>query len=217
DPLAELPESVLVDRLDAEEHDLQPEPRPELEDLLVSQEDVATRLHVVALLDPASRDGLADCHAVIGLDERDVVEDEEARLSDLRELLDGPLGRLHAVAATEERPRAAEGTVPRAAAAELDGGTRVELADEVLSAVAEEVARRQQVVEVMDEDRRRALPVRCHGAGHPGERAAVVRDGLEQALDGRLALAPQDTVDRPVGLSPDFLARDRPPLASPPH
>src|SRR5262249_49291569 len=118
DALAELPEAILVDRLDAEEHDLEADAGPEPEDLLVPEQHVAARLDVVPLLDATAGDGLADRHAVLGLDEGDVVEDEEARLADARHFLDGALGCLHAVAATVERPGAAEGAVPGAAAAE---------------------------------------------------------------------------------------------------
>src|SRR5262249_15520954 len=114
-PLAELAQALLVDRLDAEEHDLEAESRPELEDLLVAQKDVAAGLDVVALLDATARDRLADRHAVLCLDEGDVVQDEQAGLADGCDLLDGPLRRLHAVAAAVEGPRAAERAIPRAA------------------------------------------------------------------------------------------------------
>src|SRR5262249_38178875 len=156
DALAELPEAILVDRLDAEEHDLEADAGPEPEDLLVPEQHVAARLDVVPLLDATAGDGLPDRPAVLRLDEGRLGEDEEARLADARHFLDGALGCLHAVAATVERPGAAEGAVPGAAAAELDRGTGIELADEVLAPMAEEVARRQQVVEMSDEPRRRS-------------------------------------------------------------
>src|SRR4029077_5379668 len=111
-----------------------------------------------------------DGHAVVGLDERDVVQDEQAGLADSRDLLDGALGRLHAVAAAAAGPRAAQGAIPRTSAAELDRGARIELADEVLPAMAEEVARRQQVVEMADEHGRRSLRIRHDGAGDAVER-----------------------------------------------
>src|SRR5262249_38725622 len=107
-PLAELAQALLVDRLDAEEHDLEAGLGPELEDLLVAQEDVAAGLDVVALLDAPARDRFADRHAVLALDERDVVQDEQARLADAGDLLDGPLRRLHPVAPAVEGPCAAE-------------------------------------------------------------------------------------------------------------
>ena len=59
-----------------------PERLPEPEDLLVAQQHVAAGLQVVLLLDPAAGDRLADRHAVLGLDERHVVDDEDARLAD---------------------------------------------------------------------------------------------------------------------------------------
>ena len=89
---------------------------------------------------PATGDGLADGHAVLGLDERDVVDDEDARLADRGQLVRGGLGRLDPVAAAVERPGAAERAIPGAAPAELDRGAWVEHADEVLPAMAQEVA-----------------------------------------------------------------------------
>src|SRR5262245_59694739 len=136
-PLAELAQAFLVDRLDAEEHDLEAELGPELEDLLVAQDDVAAGLDVVALLDAPACDRLANRHAVLCLDEGDVVEDEEPGLADAGDLLHGALRRLHAIAPAVEGPGAAERAVPGTAPAELDGRARVELADEVLAAVAQ--------------------------------------------------------------------------------
>src|SRR6185369_11265553 len=127
--------------------------------------------------------GLADSHAVFRLDEGDVIQDEQARLPDLLDLLHGPLGRLRAVAATVEGPRATEGAIPRAAAAELDRRTRVELADIVLAPVAQQVARGQQIVEVLHEDGWRSLSVERDRAGHLFERAPAVTRRLEQQDD----------------------------------
>src|SRR5262249_57199438 len=199
-PLAELAEALLVDRLDAEEHDLEAELGPELEDLLVAKEDVAAGLDVVALLDAPARDRLADRHAVLGLDEGDVVEDEEPGLADAGDLLHRALRRLHAIAPAVEGPGAAERAVPGTAPAELDGRARVELADEVLAAMAQEVARRQHGIEVANEHRLRPFAVGGDGAGNGGDRAPVVCHGLEQRRDRGLALAPQAAVDRTPGV-----------------
>src|SRR5262249_30688721 len=151
----------------------------------------------------------ADRHAVLALDEGDVIEDEEPGLADAGDLLDGPLRRLHAVAAAVEGPRAAERAVPGTAPAELDGRARVELADEVLPPVAEQLARRQEVVEMADERRRRPLPVERDRAGHAPDRAPVVRDGVEQRRDGWLPLAAQAAIDRTTGVAQDLLGGER--------
>ena len=81
--LAESLEALFVDRLDAQEHVLKAERLPEAKDVFVAQQDVAAGFEIVLLLDPAARDGLADGHAVLGLDEGDVVDDEDAGLADL--------------------------------------------------------------------------------------------------------------------------------------
>ena len=82
DALAELAQPLLVDRLDAEEHVAQARSSSRTEHLLVAQQHVAAGLQVVLLADAAPRDRLADGEAVLGLDEGDVVDDEDARLGD---------------------------------------------------------------------------------------------------------------------------------------
>src|SRR5262249_24988231 len=134
--------------------------------------------------------------------------------ADAGDLLDGPLRRLHPVAPAVEGPCAAERAVPRAAAAELDRGARVELADEVLPPVVEQIARRQDFVEMADERRRRALPVERDRAGHAADRAAVGRDGVEQCRDGRLPLAAQAAIDRATGVAQDLLGGERDAVAA---
>src|SRR5262249_37192021 len=129
--LAELAQAVLVDRLDAEEDVGQPDLLPELEHLLVPQQHVAAGLQIELLADALAGDGLADGEAVLPLDERDVVDDEGARLPDRSEVLDHALGAAQPVAAAVERPGAAERAVPRAAAGEFDRGAGIEHADEI--------------------------------------------------------------------------------------
>ena len=145
---------------------------------------------------------------MLRLDEGDVVQDEQARLPDLLDLLHCPLGRLRAVAAPVEGPRAAEGAIPRAAAAELDRRARVELADIVLAPVAEQVARGQQIVEVLHEDGWRALPVERDRAGHLFERAPVVTRRLEQQDDRSLALPAQHAVERALAVAEELVRRE---------
>src|SRR5690606_16183832 len=136
-------ERLLVDRLEAEKHVVKPELRPALEDLLVPDEDVAPRLEVVLLLDAASLDLVGDLHSALGIDERDVVDDEDVGLADAREVLRRALGRELPVASTVEGPRAAEGAVPRTAARELDRCARIEVADEVLLPSPHQIASRR--------------------------------------------------------------------------
>src|SRR4029450_9651233 len=80
DALAILAQALLVDRLEPQEHVLEAQALPETEDLDVAQEHVAARLQVVLLTDSLSRDRLAEAVAVFGLNEGDVVDDEDARL-----------------------------------------------------------------------------------------------------------------------------------------
>ena len=93
-------------------------------------------------LDAAARNPLGDLHAVLGLDERHVVDDEDAGLADLRQLFDRALWGDHAVIASVERPRAAKDAIPRATAAELDRSGGIELADEIFPAMAQQIASR---------------------------------------------------------------------------
>src|SRR5439155_14460978 len=96
--------------------------RPAAEDLLVAQQDVAAGFQVVALADAPALDLVGDGHAELGLDEGDVVDQEDVGLGDAGEVLGGGLGGDLAVAAAVEGPGAAEGAVPGAAARELDRG-----------------------------------------------------------------------------------------------
>src|SRR4029450_14054618 len=108
-----------------------PEARPNRESLLVPQQPGGGSPEAAPLPDALPDDGFADGHAMLGLDEGDIVEDEQSRLADLLDLLHRPFRRLHPVTAPVKGPCAAEGAVPGAAAAELDQGARGHLADGV--------------------------------------------------------------------------------------
>ena len=192
-PLPQQLEPLLVERLHAEEHVVQAEPTPVREDLLVLDEDIAARLEVVLLPDPATLDLAADGEAVLGLDERDVVHEEDVGLADARQVLGRRLRRRLAVAPAVEGPGAAEGAVPGTAARELGGGAGIEDADEVLVAPAHEVARGRVAVEVVEERRARPRPVARHHARQRLE--PRVADRVEHARDDHLALAADDAVD----------------------
>ena len=195
DPLAVRRQALCVDSLHAEEHVAQAEPGPSLEDLPVAQQDVAAGLQVVPLADVPPLELGGDPVAVLGTDEGHVVHDEHVRLADAGQLVGRRLRRGLAVAAAVERPGGAERAVPRAAAAELDRRTRIELADEVAAAPAHQVPGRARAVDGVQGPRRRAPARQAHEAGH-GLQAAVA-DRVEQRADGGLALAAYDRVEGP--------------------
>src|SRR5271155_2165056 len=107
------------------------------------------------------------------LNERDVGKDENAGLLDGSEILDHVLRIEQPVAAAIECPGAAERAVPWATAREFDRGGGIEHADEIFAAMAQEIARRPNLLEVLDESRRRPLAVRGDGARYFDDRAAV--------------------------------------------
>ena len=203
-----LAQALLVDRLEAEEHVFEAERLPELEHLLVAQQHVAARLEVVFLADAFPGDRLADGEAVLGLDEGDVVDDEDARLPDRRQLLDHALGADQPVAAAVERPGAAERAIPRTAARELDRGGRIEDADEILAPMTQQVARRAAA--------RRGRGRSCGGGPSP---SAVTAPGTLATARGRrstasssltmpgFALALEHAIDRALAVLDDR-ARD---------
>ena len=134
---------------------------------------------------------------MLGAHEGDIVDDEDAGLGDRGELGGDPLRGFEPVAAVVEGPGAAEGAVPGTAAGELDRGRRVERADEIAAAMAKQVPRRKERVEIVDEDRPRPLALRRDRARHGGERAPGL-EGREEGRKRRLALALEHAVDRAV-------------------
>src|SRR5215467_4806997 len=195
DPFAVLAQALFVDGLQPKEHVREAQARPHPEHVLVAEQHVAARLEVVLLVDPAARDGLADLEAVLGLHEGYVVDDEDPGLADGGQVLHRPLRADYAVAPPVERPRAAEHAVPRAAARELDRRAWVERAEEILAAALEQIASRDERVEVLDEAGGRPLAVQADDAGNLRDRSAVVLDRLEQLGHRGLALALEDAVD----------------------
>src|SRR5262249_55468947 len=137
DPFAMLAQTLFVNRLEADEHVFEAEFPPETEHLLVAQQHVAAGFEVILLADAGADDRFAEFHAVPFLDEGDVVDDEDARLADRPQVLDDTLRTDHAIAAAVKSPSAAEGAVPRAAARELDRGTRIERAEKIFAAMAQ--------------------------------------------------------------------------------
>ncbi len=203
DALAKLLQAILVDRLNAEKDVCEPDRLPELEHFLVPEQHVAARFQIEFLADALAGDRLADGEAVPFLDERDVVDDEGARLLDGGEILDHAFRADEPVAAAIEGPGAAERAVPWAPAREFDRGAGVEHADEIFAAMAHEIARGPDLVEVIDETRPRTLAVGGDGAGHFRDCAAVARDRLQELDDTRLALALEHAVDGALAVLQD--------------
>src|SRR6185437_7782531 len=98
-------------------------------------------------------DGLADRHAMFGVDEGDIVDDEDARLLDHAEVVDDVLRADLAIGAAIECPGAAEGAVPWTAARKLDRGAGIDGAEEIFAPMPQQMPCRPQGVEIVDEDR----------------------------------------------------------------
>src|SRR5439155_13524151 len=140
-------QSFFVDRLEADEHVFEAELFPVAKYVLVAEQHVAASLEVIFLTDTGADNRLGDLHAVPLLHEGHVVDHEDPRLSDRAKVFDDPLRADQPVAAAVKGPGAAKGAVPRAAARKLDRGAWVERAEEIFSAVAQQVAGGHQVVE----------------------------------------------------------------------
>src|SRR5207237_439968 len=86
DALAVELEAFLVQRLEAEEHVVQPQAAPVLEDLAVPEQDVAAGLEVVLLADPKPFQLMADGEPMLRMNERDIVHQEDVGLGDSRDV-----------------------------------------------------------------------------------------------------------------------------------
>jgi hypothetical protein len=181
--------AVLVDRFKPDEHVLEADCLPELEDLSVPEQDVSTRFEIVLFPDPTTRNGFANVEPVPGVDERHVIDEEYPGLGDSFELVDHSFRADGPVTAAVEGPRTAERTIPRTAPAELDRRARIEDADEILSPVAYQIAGRPQIVKALHEFRRRSRRVFRHDPRHFAHRAAIVLDGQHELRHSRLAFA----------------------------
>jgi len=131
---------------------------PELEHLLVSKQHVTARFQIEVLADPLASDRFPDCKAVPLLNERDIVNDESAPLPDRGEVLDHAFRAEQSIAAAVESPGAAERAVPRTPRENSIDSAGIEHADEIFAALAYKIARRPDVVEVLDEGRRGPSP-----------------------------------------------------------
>ncbi len=129
------------------------------------------------------------------VNERDIVDDENARLADSGKILDHAFRVEQPIAAAVEGPGAAKRAVPRATPREFDRGARVEQANEIFAAVAHQIARGPDLFEALDKAGPRTLAIGGDGAGHLGDGAAIARDGFKQLDDGRLAFAFEHAID----------------------
>src|ERR1700730_1469465 len=146
-PLAVLAQSFFIDRLEADEHVFEAELFPEAKYFFVAQQHVAAGLEVIFLTDTGADDRFGDLHAVPLLHEGDIVDDEDTRFTDRPGILQHALRGDQPIAAAVKGPGAAKGAVPRAAPRELDRGARIERAEKIFPAMAQQVARRHQVIE----------------------------------------------------------------------
>jgi len=113
------------------------------------------------------------------------------------QFLDRALRCLHAVVATVERPRTAEDTVPWTAPAEFDGSSRIELAYEIFSAMPNDIARRQEIIQRFHEvgggRDDRVLRSQAPPSGSP-----IFGESIQQAGDRGFAFANQHAIHTPA-------------------
>jgi len=139
------------------------------------------------------------------LDECYVVHNENAGLANLRQLFDSALRCFYTVITSVERPCAAKHAVPRATSAEFNGSGRIELADEIFPAMSRQMASRQQIIERLDECRRRTAVIECHLAGNLIQVASVLRDHIQEPGDGRFAFSGQNAIHSTLGVPQNFV------------
>ncbi len=136
------------------------------------------------------------------VNERHIIDNENAGFADRPQILDDPLGADQPIAATVKGPGAAERTIPRAAAREFDRRARVEGADEIFAAVSQQIARRGQLIKRMNKDGRRPFAL---GGDNPRHRQQVApaRHRFEQQRHCRFALTLEHAIDRAIAMGDD--------------
>jgi hypothetical protein len=113
-------QAFLVGCLDPDKHIGKSKGLPHTEDVFVSQEHVASCFQIITLFYALIGDGLGNGQTMFGLDKCDVIDDEDARLTDSLQVFNNCFGCTDAIAPTVKGPFAAKGAVPRTAAGELD-------------------------------------------------------------------------------------------------
>src|SRR6516162_6669978 len=194
DPLAESLQRFFIDRFDAEKQVFEAKLLPETKDILVPQQHIAAGFKVILLLDARAGDRLTDRHRVPLLQKGDIVDDEDPGLAYRSQIFDRPLRADQPIASAVKRPGAAEGTIPRTAARKLDRGAGIERAEKIFAAMAQQIARRCQIIERVDEAGRRSLSVRRHRSRH-GYRVMAALDRGQEHRHACLAFSFQHAVD----------------------
>src|SRR4029077_2602216 len=143
---------------------------------------------VVLLLDARAGDRLSDRHPVPLLQKGDIVDDEDPGLTDRSQILDRSLWADQPIASAVKGPGAAEGAIPRTAARKLDGGAGIERAEEIFAAMAQQIARRHQIIQRVDEGGRRGLSLGGHRTRHRDRVTPALNRGQEER-HARLAFA----------------------------
>jgi len=130
--------SLIASSSHPEEHVFEAQLLPETKDFLVPEEDITACFEVVLLLDAGAGDRLSDRQPVPLLQEGDIVDDEDAGLTDRSQILDRSLWADQPIASAVKGPGAAEGAIPRTAARKLDGGAGIERAEKIFPAMAQQ-------------------------------------------------------------------------------
>src|SRR5262245_22216487 len=114
------PETFLVDRLHPQKHVMESQRFPELEDLLIAQQDIPARLQVVLFLDPSPRDRFPDLKSLLSLDKCHIINEEYTSFLNPFQFFNGLFRANHSVAAAVKGPGTTEGAIPGATSCKLD-------------------------------------------------------------------------------------------------
>src|SRR5262245_13455423 len=108
------PETFLIDRFHPQEHVMDSQRFPALEDLLTAQQDIPAHLQVVLFLDPTPRNRFPDLKSLLSLDKCDIINEEYPPFSNPFQFFNGLLRAHHSVAAAIKGPGTTEGAIPGA-------------------------------------------------------------------------------------------------------
>jgi hypothetical protein len=115
DPLAKASQSFGIDRLQPDEYDPQPQFAPEAEDVEVAQRDVTAGHQIILLAHAAAEHSFADRESMLGLHQRDIVDDEDPPLQ-----VDDQHRVARVAAATSSRPGGSSVRKPAYTSGRLD-------------------------------------------------------------------------------------------------
>src|SRR5262249_41238838 len=160
--------------------------------LFVAEQHIPPCFQIVLLLDSTSRNRLPDCHAVLGLNKGDVINDEDAWLLNPAEIIDNDLRAGHPITSSIKGPGAAERTIPWTSAREFDGCAGIKDADEIFVTMTNEVSCGRVCVKVFDHERRWTSPIKGYGAGYPAKGPAILLDRRQEWSDRPFAFTFDD-------------------------